>query len=481
MITEGAPPGSAPPRLPCVAGRPPRIVLLVYRDADTDSRVLKSAEVLRDAGAEVLVVGLAPHRSGLSPGDATTPRGLALHRTQDLDLARTFHHAARAWRWLRGRGSVDRRPRAAAAVGGRPAMTPPEDLAGAPSPVTAPPDTDGGLSSGARRLTKDLYMRAFRTARLVRYWAGAVGAARRFAPDVVQANDGNTLAPAMVLRALRGSRIVYDSHELWLHRNARPDRWLAPSVEQLTEGCGIRLADAVVAVSPSIVAWLQRHYHLTEPPVLVRNIPPWEGQLPDPAEGRLRQLAGLSPRDRIVSYCGGVTSGRGLEETIDALPLLADDVHLVMLGFGSADYIREVLARAEQRDVAHRVHLVGPVPGHDVPRTLADADVAIVYVRPIVLSYRFSLPNKLFESIHAGLPIVAADLPDTAALVRAHGVGAVFTAGTPAELAAAIQQVLTDPAPYRAAARRVAPGLDWSAEAARLIGAHSVAVRRCRA
>lgn len=459
-------------------GRAPRIALLVFRDADTDSRVLRSAAALREAGAEVLVIGLAPTGSGLEPGEATVG-GVPLHRTTDLDLVRTFSTAAKVWRRLRGRD-----PLTGAAV----TQAPP---APAGSSETARPQAGQGRPRTVSRLPGDwreLYQRGFRTARLVRYWAGAVVAARRFGADVIHANDGNTLAPALLLRALEGTRIVYDSHELWLRRNVGP-RLVAPVVEALIERAGVRRSDAVLTVSPSIVRWLQEHYRLEEAPLLVRNVPLWAGALPDPAQGRLRELAGLGPEDKVISYCGGITRGRGLEETVDALALLPDDVHLVMLGFGSRDYVQGLQARAASAGLAERVHLVGPVPSAQVPQSLADADLAIVYVRPIVLSYTFSLPNKLFESIHAGLPIVAADLPDVAALVEEHGVGTVFAVpeGTqagdgadPARLAGALAQVLADPDPYRRHTQALAPLLDWRQEAERLVEAHARAVARCR-
>jgi glycosyltransferase involved in cell wall biosynthesis len=332
----------------------------------------------------------------------------------------------------------------------------------------------------AKALAADAYMRTYQVGRLSYYWLGAVRETRRFAPDAVHANDGNTLAPAMLLKLLDGTRIVYDSHELWLRRNVRQDRWLAPAVEALTERVGVAMSDGIITVSPSIVRWLQDTYRLRVAPTLVRNIPLREGPAPDPADGRLRELTGLGPNDRIVSYVGGITNGRGLEETVEALTLLPDNVHLVLLGFGSPEYVDGLVALAAERGVGDRMHLAGQVPGPQVPQTLADADVAVVFVRPIVLSYLYSLPNKLFESIHAGLPIVAADLPDTAAVVREHGVGEVFDARTPAELASAISDVLADPAAFRAASRRAAQRLDWRFEAHELTDLYARVLRGAR-
>ncbi|USQ77680.1 glycosyltransferase family 4 protein [Ornithinimicrobium cryptoxanthini] len=465
--------------LPAVDGRAPRVALLVYRDADTDSRVLKSAATLRDAGADVLIVGSARDRSGFPAGHATSPDGLAIYRAPDLDLVRSFSTAARVWRRLRGRDPQT------GAVLTQPTRTQPTRIQPTAEDQPAPRHTTDAvvpqsLPGRAKALAADAYMRTYQVGRLSYYWLGAVREARRFAPDVVHANDGNTLAPAMLLKVLDGARIVYDSHELWLRRNVRQDRWFAPAVEALTERVGVAVSDGIITVSPSIVRWLQDTYRLRVAPTLVRNIPLREGAPPDPADGRLRELTGLGRDDRIVSYVGGITTGRGLEETVEALTLLPDHVHLVLLGFGGPEYVEGLVALAEQRGVGDRMHLAGQVPGPQVPQTLADADVAVVFVRPIVLSYLYSLPNKLFESIHAGLPIVAADLPDTAAVVREHGVGEVFDARTPAELAEAIRDVLADPAAFRAASRRAAERLDWRFEAHELTDLYARVLRGAR-
>src|SRR5699024_7415736 len=95
-----------------------------------------------------------------------------------------------------------------------------------------------------------------------------------------------------------------------------------------------------------------------------------------------------------------------------------EDVHFVLLGYGEAAALEEVTEQAHAHGVAHRVHLIGAVAPDEVSRALADGDVAVVHELPICLSYRYALPNKLFESIRAGLPIAAADLPDMKAVVE---------------------------------------------------------------
>lgn len=446
-------------RLPRVFGRAPRVALLVYNQVSTDNRVLKTAASLRDAGADVLIVGSA--RPGFPAGEDVVGDGLPLYRAPDFDLVRLLPWLATAVRRLRGSPPTAAPPTAAPA--------PP------PSGASDPhgPTTTTTAGAGARAVVGDLWMRLYQVIRLVWFWGGAVRRLHTWRPDVVHANDGNTLAPALVLRAAAKARIVYDAHELWTRRNVRQDRVLAPAVESVTEGLGVRRSAGVITVSPSIVTWMQRRFRMAEPPTLVRNIPHRTGPVPDPAHGRLRELAGLDAGVRVVGYCGGVTTGRGLEETLDALARLDGGTHLVMLGYGDPRYIAGLMARAEEVGVRERVHLVGPVPGPEVPAALADADVSVVYVRPICLSYRYSLPNKLFESIHAGLPVVAADLPDTAAIVQQYGIGETFGAERPDQLADAIERVCAAADGYRAAARAAADDLDWSHEAARLIALYT--------
>lgn len=477
-------------------GRPARIVLLLYGSPDHDSRVLKSAAALRDAGAEVLIVGRSIIHSGAPEGHSRVGPDLPVYRTRDLDLTRTLPGLTRSWRRLR-RSVRARRPTAPSPAS-VPAAASGSGTGGSSAAASGPSSPDGGTgslapgqaagaaqlpnataagASGLKTRLADVYMRGYDVTRIVRYWLEAIQAAKRFRPDVVHANDANTLPPALALRLLCRSRIVYDSHELWTRRNVLRRRWLAPHVEALIERVGVRRAHAVITVSDSIAAWMQEQFRLRRKPVVVRNIPRRQGPLPTPGQGRLRELAGLDPEQQVIVYCGGLAPGRGLEETIEALAQLPERMHLVLLGWGAPGYVASLLQQAREQQVAERVHIVPPVPSVEVPITMADADAAVVFVRPVCLSYRYALPNKLFESIHAGLPIVAGDLPDIAAVVRGTGAGELFAVEDPLALAAAVRTVIADPAPYRDAARRAARELDWRHEAAALVQVHRGAVR----
>ncbi|MFC7376610.1 glycosyltransferase [Brachybacterium sp. GCM10030267] len=431
----------------------PRVAVLVYNDAANDSRVLKESASLRDEGYDVRI--LAVERRELDRPAAVSRLGerLTLERVPEFAFERIVPALAPVWRGLI---SQDLEP--ASRVSAPP---PPAPLA----PPTQPRAALAGIRSHALRALRGLGERAYRTVALGTYWKNVTQAGLRVRPDVIHANDANTLVPALAIRAASRGRIgiVYDSHELWRHRNVRPGRLLAPHVEALIEAVGIRRVDGVITVSPSIADWLERTYRLPRRPALVRNVPVAD-DLPDPASGVLRARAGLGAEDRVIAYGGRITTARGIEETIAALPHLPADVHFVLLGYGEQAALEQVRAEAAHHGVAERVHLVGAVEPDAVSRSLADGDVAVVHVRPICLSYRFALPNKLFESIRAGLPIAAADLPDMRRVVEELGVGEVFQGSSPQDLAEALRAILDDPDTYRERARQVADDLTWERE-----------------
>lgn len=427
----------------------PRVAVLVYNDCANDSRVLKESATLASAGHITRIVAIERREKGYMAGRGALSERLDLERVPEFAIERIVPALAPLWRNLIRQGQVP---------------------ADATEPPRRPSPPAAGLKVSALRALRNVGERAYRTIALGTYWVNATRSALRFSPDVVHANDGNTLVPAMAVRALSRRRvgIVYDSHELWLHRNIRQDRLLAPLVERLSEALGVRQADGVITVSPSIARWLQETYSLAEAPSLVRNVPA-EGPLPDTSTGVLRERAGLTAEDKVIAYGGRITSSRGIEETIAALPHLPDEVHFVLLGYGEPDALASVRAEAASHGVSERVHLVGAVAPDEVSRALADGDVAVVHVRPVCLSYRYALPNKLFESIRAGLPIAAADLPDMREVVERLGVGEVFHGTSAEDLAAALVSILEDPEPYRERARRAAPTLTWELEAARML------------
>ncbi|WP_066465159.1 glycosyltransferase [Sanguibacter suarezii] len=452
--------------LPTVDGRAPRVAVLVFNDFTVDTRVLKTAQTFAAAGAQVRVFAFSSYL-GMAPGLTVLDDGVELER---LPLVEIDHVPARVG--ARARRAVARL-RGGRAEGSRitePATSYVTDVPSGPAPVSAP-----GPAGPAASLV-DLWMRAHYTLRLASFQHRVRRAVAAWAPDVVHANDADTLLPAWQIHRTAGVPYVYDAHEIWTHRVKAGKRPVARRWEAWVEKRLAPRAAGTITVSPSIVDWMRTNLRLTQDPTLIRNIPPLQDRDLTRADGRLHELAGLDLSARVIAYCGAITANRGIEETVAALPYLDDSTHLVLLGRGSEVYLDTLRASIEAQSLSDRVHFAGIVPSAQVPAALMDADASVVFVRPVTLNQRYCLPNKLFESIHAGLPIAATNVPDMAEIVTSHGVGEVFDLTGPRETAEAITKVIAQSAQFREAAVRAARALNWQQEAERLVGLYSTVI-----
>jgi glycosyltransferase involved in cell wall biosynthesis len=325
-----------------------------------------------------------------------------------------------------------------------------------------------GGRPGLRRAAQRLALRAHLAAELARYVRRAAAAAATTPAQVWMAHDLDALPAAWLARRRHGGRLLYDSHELFSERiavsaAARPF-WRA------LEGRLAPRADAVITVGDGVAAELGRRYRMP-PPTVVRNLPasaPVGVRDASPLRGAL----GLGDDARIALYLGGLQPGRGLEALVDIAPRLPDRDVVVLMGPGHPDYVAGLRARAKRGGASGRVVLAPPVPPEDIVRWAAGADLGLALIQNVSLSYYLSLPNKLFEYVAAGLPVVASDFPELRAVVEGRGLGAVCDPDDPVAIAQAIEWALDDPDRHRrlrAAARDAAAELTWDAESRVLV------------
>ncbi len=428
-----------------------RSLLLVRNGVDHDARVLRAARVAQQAlPGTALVLGVA---TATAPAGATIVEGVRV-----LRLPARTPGLARLARRLNGGGRAS-----ASARNGS-------------GPASSPTDSRGGRSAPARPALSALG-RARRILGGLSFSRQALSVAHRTRPELVHANDWNTMWTGLAIKLGFGARLVYDSHELWPDRNGRWEwrPWLLAG-----EALFMRAADEVITSSPGYADTLARRYRVSRP-LVVRNIPEHrhEGSAAgDPAPQR--RAAALSrsrtagpPSPPRVVYVGGLMPGRGLEQMIDSLALLPL-VHLYAIGPGAHRYRMDLLLRARAAGVEKRVVLRAPVAPGEVPDVLVGAAAGLCLIQPICRSYELSLPNKLFEYAAAGVPVLASDAPVIAQVVRAHGLGQVVATDRPSAIARSLERLLA-PEGWRLASERAsafAAGNDWQGEADALAGVY---------
>lgn len=276
-------------------------------------------------------------------------------------------------------------------------------------------------------------------------------------------NDLDSLLPNFLAARIRGRKLVYDSHEFYtevpeLARRPRIravwlaiERWIFPKLQ------------SVITVNQSIATAYAERYGKTVH--VVRNIPMLRDLGPMPT----REDLGLPVEKRILVMQGaGINVERGAEEAVLAMRELPGFL-LLIIGGGDAWPVLERLVR--QHGLADRVRLMGKMPYARMMEFTRNADLGLTLDKDSNLNYRFSLPNKLFDYLHAGIPVLATELPEVARIVREFDCGAIIAEPTPEAIAGAVQEIFSDRDRLRALRENATfadRSLDGAEEAAKL-------------
>lgn len=297
-------------------------------------------------------------------------------------------------------------------------------------------------------------------------------ALRELAPDVVHVHDIHLLATVAEYRegAPRPPQVIYDAHEFvsglavsGARTQRSVDGWAALEREF------IHAADRVITVADGLAGRLQALHHLERRPSVVHNAPiAW--QEGGTSSRSLRDECGIGANVTLAVYSGALSAARGVDTAVEALGLLPD-LHLAVVAVPyphpMGARLKEGAARVGAED---RLHLVPPVPSHEVPAYLSTADVAVSPIVGDSVSYDEALPNKLFEFLHAGLPMVVSDCRAIAQFVTEHGLGEVFRAGDADDLARGLRAVLASPpGPDTTSLRRE---YSWQGQERRLVAVY---------
>lgn len=291
---------------------------------------------------------------------------------------------------------------------------------------------------------KQVLVGVHRLLSLIEYYYRCTRIAHRDPADIYHAHDLNTLLAAYWIAKKQKSKLIYDSHELYVERNRRiPAMRIGKFLLRKMEHYLIRRSDAVITVNDSIANLLADWYRIVKPHVIM-NTPSRSSGNMIPPERSLRELLNVRRDHRILLYIGGITFNRGLEHLIDSMSYLPD-CHLVFMGYGANDYKQTLQRRAVTAGVAPRFSFYGPVPPDEVTSYAAGADVGVAPIENACLSYYYCSPNKIFECLQAGLPVIASDFPEMKRVIEQHDIGCTFDPSDPEDIASAAKYILDHP------------------------------------
>ena len=255
-------------------------------------------------------------------------------------------------------------------------------------------------------------------------------------PTVIHSHDIYPLPGAIELARRTGARVVFDAHEIETERLpplTPPKKSFVDRVERLW----LSQIDHLIVCCDSAADFYAERFTKRRPQVVMNAPLMLEEHRTD---FNLRTACGIDATQPLIIYTGGVGGeARGLHLVAEAMCRLPE-FHLAVLGPRNPDYDRWLTEKSAAVGVLDRIHLLPPVPPEQVVAATRMADVGVCPIQDASLSYRYAMPNKLFEMAFTGMPICVSNLPEMARFVLENEVGVVMDQTDPIDIARALRE-----------------------------------------
>lgn len=255
--------------------------------------------------------------------------------------------------------------------------------------------------------------------------------------DLLFANDLDTLWPNYVVSKLKSIPLIYDSHEIFCEV---PELQANPTKKRIWEKLESRIVPKLnycLTVNQSIANYFADKYKV--PFQFVRNIPNYTKL----EVVKTRAELNLPSDKKIIILQGaGINVQRGAEELVEAFQYLNDNYLLLIIGSG--DVIHQLKANVLNFDLKDKVKFVDKIPANELRHYTINADLGVTIDKDTNMNYHFSLPNKVFDYLHAGIPILATRLPEIENIVKSYQVGTFIENHDPKHIAETIKEFLNN-------------------------------------
>jgi glycosyltransferase involved in cell wall biosynthesis len=277
--------------------------------------------------------------------------------------------------------------------------------------------------------------------------------------DLIVANDLDTLLPGLIVSKLKKVNLVYDSHEYFTGLPEIQNRRLVKYIWTTIERIAFPHLKNVITVSEPIALLYEKTYGLR--PVVIRNL----SKNTDDISPFQRSDLGVALNDILLVMQGtGINVDKGAEELIYAISQ-TEGISLLVIGRG--DVLSGIKNKVVELKITEKVKFIPAVTWETLMKYTKTADIGMCLEKDTNLSYRYSLPNKLFDYIAAGIPVIASDLPETRKIINDNNCGIIIDMVTPSDIREALNEIKMNPhklAEYKINSVIAARSLNWETE-----------------
>lgn len=258
---------------------------------------------------------------------------------------------------------------------------------------------------------------------------------------ILISNDLDTLPAnflAYIIKKSLGNKnikLVYDSHELFIEVPELNNRKMVKKTWSLIEKLILPKLKNTYTVCEPIAEYYNEKYGINMQ--VIRNMP--LSNMPDSINEDLNLE--LPSEKKIILYQGALNIGRGIEHVINVMDKINDAIFVIA---GSGGIEEELQRQVTLQKVEKKVIFVGKLPLEKLNQLTQKANIGLVLQEDISLSYHFVLPNRLFDFIRAGVPVLASSLPEIKKIVENEDIGLLTDSFEPETLLRKIEKLIYD-------------------------------------
>ena len=251
--------------------------------------------------------------------------------------------------------------------------------------------------------------------------------------------------PANRLAAwLKRKSIVYDTHEYYMAMAGLDGKRFRRKIWKGIESFIFPRLKYIYTICESFCELYKNDYQ--KQLVAVRNVPYLHVENSSFDQKRICEIKALIPRDRkiLIFQGAGINQHRGAEELVQAMKLLnPEKFHLLIIGGG--DIFEQIRATINQENLGDRITILPKLPFDLLREITPMANLGLSLDKADNLNHRYGLPNKIFDYLHAGLPVLVSRLVELEKIVNEYKVGAYIDSHEPSHIACRIEKLFEDP------------------------------------
>jgi glycosyltransferase involved in cell wall biosynthesis len=275
--------------------------------------------------------------------------------------------------------------------------------------------------------------------------------------EIFLSNDLDTLLPNFLIARFKNKKLVYDSHEYFTGVPELENSLTKKKIWKSLEKFILPKLKHSYTVNQSIASLYQSEYGIKMK--VVRNVPVLQPLTKTPTQ---LYAAG---KTILLLQGSGINEERGAEELVESMTLLPENFKLYLIGSGTR--WNDLKSLTSQLNLHEKIAFIEKVPFSELRNYTSQAHLGLSLDKPVSTNYKLSLPNKIFDYIHAGVPVLSSSIVEIESIIKSFRVGTTIAEVTPNAIATAITEIFANQELYnqwRENTKKAAEELCWQKE-----------------